>query len=153
MRNLRYLVDINYIALAFIASFVIGFIMVIIESFNNFPTIVSSLQLYLVATILMMVIYHYMWDVSYSDMANILVRSLAFIIIPIGLFWSFVDGYTSKQLTSLEWLFTHDMIYVILVSQLVIMEVMIIGMKRFVVVREEKQMPQVNPLEEEIQWL
>lgn len=135
--TLRDLIRGHYIVLAIIAAIFIEFIMIVEESYVDFPTPVSSIQLYFIVIIIVSVIYHFIWSVQYTRIFNILLRTFIFIM-PIGLIVAYYDGYTNDTLMNFEWLFTHDMVYVIAVSQVVVLMILMIGLKDYKVIHGGK---------------
>ena len=107
--KLRDLIDHKFIIVAIISAITIEYFMVMNEAMVDFPSIVASIQLYLLITIVMAIVYHTIWGVEYLRILNIIGRSMLFIL-PIGIFWAYYDGYTNETLMNIEWLFTHDMI-------------------------------------------
>lgn len=132
--TLRDLVEIKYIIIAIISAIIIEYFMVIGDVFVNFPSISSSIQLYLVISIIMIAVYHAIWRVEYIRIFNIMFRSM-FFILPIGVFWAYYQGYATETLLNLEWLLTHDMVYTVLASQIVAVLIMMLGLKDYLVVR------------------
>jgi hypothetical protein len=57
-------------------------------------------------------------------------------IFPIGLVIAYYDGYTTDMLMNFDWLFTHDMIYVVLTTQIVVVLIMLMGLKDYLVVKQ-----------------
>jgi len=77
--RIRNIVKPSFIVLAIIGALIIEYIMIIEQVYPNFPSPAQSIQLYLVMTIIVLVLYHVIWHVEYTILLGMWFKSVRYI--------------------------------------------------------------------------
>ncbi|MFQ5883942.1 MAG: hypothetical protein ACE5IO_02450 [Thermoplasmata archaeon] len=143
-----------FLIAAVLAVVWIEWIMIPMQSYQDHPTMWIGLSIYLVITLISIVLLKYMFSIKYSTLLSVLTANNLILIIPIGTIVSLATGYTLVQLLSPEWEFTHDFVYVMVVSQLVATAILLFGMwwqtRKHVVAEGQPIQEEVSEKEPEI---
>lgn len=134
--SLRELIDVRFLTVAILMTLFIEYILIITESFKDFPSVFASVQLYVVFTIILFVAYRLAFKVRGIVIFNILIRANVFIIVPIGALIALYQGYVLEELFS-WWIFVSDFFYVVIASQYLVVAILLAGLKDVMAVRVE----------------
>jgi hypothetical protein len=116
-----------FIIAAIIAVIWIEFFMISMQSYQDHPEMWIGLAIYVVITLVSIVILKYLFSIRYRTVLSVMTANNLLIIIPIGTIISLATGYTFIQLFSPGWQFTHDFVYIMIVSQLAVTAIMLFG--------------------------
>lgn len=116
-----------FIIAAIIATIWIEWVMIPIQSFTDHPTMWIGLAVYLVVTLLSIVFLKYLFAIRYKTLLSVMTANNLILTIPLGTVIALATGYTVMQLFSPQWEFTHDFVYIMLVSQLVVTAIIMFG--------------------------
>lgn len=134
--SLRELVDHKFLIIAILLTIFIEYVLIIMEDFQNFPSVFASVQLYIVFTIMLILLYRVAFRLRGIVIFNIMTRAYLFIILPIGLLLALYQGYMLEEMFS-WWLFVSDFFYILIFSQYLIIAILLAGVKDVMVARVE----------------
>lgn len=117
-----------FLIAAVIAAVWIEWVLIAIQSYDDFSTPWVGFLVYLTVAIVSIIFLRYLFDIKYKTVLSILTANNLILIIPIGTVISLATGYTLLQLLSPEWEFTHDFVYVMFISQLVVTAILLFGL-------------------------
>ncbi|UCG70743.1 MAG: hypothetical protein JSV09_07000 [Thermoplasmata archaeon] len=130
-----------FLIAAVIATILIEWIMIVLQSYEDLPTVWIGLGVYLIVTVLSVALLTHLFSTKYKTLMSVLTINSLLLTIPLGAVISLATGYTFSQLFSPEWLFTHDFVYVMIVTQLVVTTILMFGIwwktRKEVVVQNE----------------
>jgi hypothetical protein len=112
---------------AVVATIWIQWVMIPMQSFEDQPTVWWGLGVYLVVTVLTIILLKYLFSIRYKTLLSVMTANNIALTIPLGAIISLATGYTLVQLFSPEWEFTHDFVYIMVVSQLVVTSILLFG--------------------------
>jgi len=117
--------------LAIIAAVAIEYYLIIVESFVDFQNafgIGGGFMIYMSVTIMTIVILKFVfYRIWFGRFGHTYLQSMA-IALPTGFIWAMYSGHKLyEQLLNLDWQFTHDMVYTVLVTQIVVMAILLLG--------------------------
>jgi hypothetical protein len=116
-----------FLIAAIVATIWIEWVMIPIQSFENHPTMWIGLAVYLFVTLLSIVLLKYLFSIRYKTLLGVMTANNLLLTIPLGTIISLATGYTLVQLLSPQWEFTHDFVYVMVVSQLAVTSILLFG--------------------------
>jgi hypothetical protein len=116
-----------FLIAAIIATIVIEWVMIVLQSYEDLPTIWIGLGIYLVVTVVSVALLTHMFSTRYRTLMSVLTLNSLLLTIPLGAIISLFTGYTYSQLFSPQWLFTHDFVYIMIVTQLVVTTILMLG--------------------------
>jgi hypothetical protein len=116
-----------FLIAAIIATIWIEWVMIPMQSYENHPTAWIGLVIYLIVTLLSIVLLKYLFSVKFKTLLGVMTANNLVLTIPLGTIISLATGYTLLQLLSPQWEFTHDFVYIMIVSQLVATTILLLG--------------------------
>jgi hypothetical protein len=132
---------------AIVATIWIQWVMIPMQSFEDQPTAWWGLGVYLVVTVLTVILLKYLFSIKFKTLFGVITANNIALTIPLGTMISLATGYTLAQLLSPQWEFTHDFVYVMIVSQLVVTSILLSGV--WWNTRKEVAAEAEGPLEED----
>lgn len=135
---------------AIIASIIfalfIEYYMIVMQTYQNFQSAWGNwggFIVYLLVTIFSIVFLRFVFKrINGARFIKTFVYAML-IVIPIGFFWGWFQGYAiGGELLNIDWQFTHDMVYTVLVSQFVVLAILLFGTKAL----EDEQYDDFKPL-------
>jgi hypothetical protein len=116
-----------FLIAAIIAVIWIEWIMIPVQTYQNHPDMWIGLSIYVVISVLSLVFLKYLFSLRYKTVLTVMAADSLILIIPIGIVISLATGYTLMQLFSIEWVFVHDFVYVMIVAQLAVTAILLFG--------------------------
>jgi hypothetical protein len=116
-----------FLIAAIIAAIWIEWIMIPVQSYADHPTMWVGLAIYLVVTLLSIILLKHLFAIRYKTLLSVMAFNNLILTIPLGTVIALATGYTMVQLLSPQWEFTHDFVYIMLASQLVVTAIIMFG--------------------------
>lgn len=120
--------------LAILFAIVIEFYMIVVETYVNFQTafgVWGGAFVYVFVSLFSIIFLKLVFmRVNAARFAKTYVMTLL-IVLPIGFFWGIFQGYDiNSQLFNIDWQFTHDMVYTVIVTQFVVLALLLLGTRK-----------------------